>query len=534
MDESSGSDFVVQAYEHLAKSVLKAITNVERRHIKGGVNGENLFTALRKEGINSPEAIVEELCNEGRIVKNTKGKYRANTNYGKIAKKPESEDIQINEWINGSMIDIEQIENTSMDKSTFDAFDVTHDVHYENAKNAQSDFQSEKNVYLLLIERLKSEIEFLRSSMESKDSIIADLVASLSNAKTHVCENLTVPDNINDAPKHHDKLKDVYNKIPFDYSTPFDYNTPTKSPGYASNANDWDAFTAPKPKQRAKLNTKRGGDDQPQIPITKNRYDVLSKANSPTRITPTNQNTKMNTKTNTKGPADQRTNHTVRSNRRNDLSEAGSPNRVPLTFWNNKVPGKGNFDKLEIRNGKFEIKDEKKVTIYSDSMGTGLGGNYLTSKANNNCRVKVRAFNGATSEHLRKYHMLATLNDDPPDTAYIHIGTNDLRTPRGAAPTTVEDIAEGIIKCANTCRSYGVKNILVSSICDRRGKYLSNRLREVNELVQEKCKYNGYTFVSNDEILFDKHLKDDGLHFNNDGKNIFSRIFLKEIRNLHG
>ena len=81
MNESSGSDFVLQAYEHLASSVMKAITKVEGRHIKGGVNGENLFKELRKEGINSPEAIVEELCNEGRILKNTKGKYRINTNY---------------------------------------------------------------------------------------------------------------------------------------------------------------------------------------------------------------------------------------------------------------------------------------------------------------------------------------------------------------------------------------------------------------------------------------------------------------------
>ena len=167
-------------------------------------------------------------------------------------------------------------------------------------------------------------------------------------------------------------------------------------------------------------------------------------------------------------------------------------------------------------------------------MCTGLRGNYLTSKVNNKCKIKVRAFNGTTSEHLRKFHMLPTLEEDPPHTAYIHIGTNNLRTPRGAAPTTAENIAQDIIKCAETCDSYGVENILVSSICDRRGKYLASRVREVNKIVEDKCKYYGYKFVSNEDILFDKHLKDDGLHFNNEGKQLFSNIFLNEIRNLYG
>ena len=446
----------------------------------------------------------------------------------------------------------------TVNKSTFD---VSQNTHCEDTENEKYDHQNAINIYMLLVEKLNSEIDFLRSSMQTKDSIIADLIANLSNAKSHVRENLIVPDKENEALKNHEatESKDAFNSIPFDYST----STPTKSPRHPTTANDWDVFTIPKTKQRARSSAKRR-DHQHQIPIiTQNRYDVLSEAESPTREPPTKQRGNVNTRRgdyHTKhrydfqseensstrvSPTKQRKNvnrkrgddqHlSTRFGKRHDvLSETVSPTRVPPTFWNNKVPGKGNFDKIEIRNGKFESKDEKKVTMFTDSMGSGLAGNYLTEKANNKCRVKVRAFNGTTAEHLRKFHMLPTLLDDPPDIAYVHVGTNDLRTPRGKAPKTVEDIAKGIIECAKTCRSYGVEDIFVSSICDRRGKYLSNRLREVNKIVEEECKYCGFTFVSNDGILFDKHLKDDGLHFNNEGKQLFSEIFLNEIRNLYG
>ena len=161
-------------------------------------------------------------------------------------------------------------------------------------------------------------------------------------------------------------------------------------------------------------------------------------------------------------------------------------------------------------------RNGKKVTIFSDSICTGMTGNDL-SKREKSCRVQVKAFNGATAHHLKNYHMMPTLHEHPPDTAIIHVGTNSLRTNRGEAPTSEEDIAHGNIDCAFTCKSFGVKNIVISAICERRGMFFAMRLQEVNSILEEYCEYYNFIFIRNDNIKYDTHLKDDGTHLNFEG-----------------
>ena len=500
-DSSSVSAFLIEAYEGLARTVIEAIGRVSRRHVKGGVNDENLFDELRKRKINGPALIVEELINEGRIIKNGKGKYIENKNWNPNA------NLQApvnNEWCADDELPDDQIIHAlNLSSSTAKEPDM-----YNNEKEPDTSYSiiqesnNEINPYILLIDNLTEEVKFLRTSLQMKDEIIRDLAKSAITIKSVAPQDVGTQEQQKKQPhsqqmqqqiskqqkqKEKARKEEIYKNIPYDYKTP-----PTKSAQRLPETREWD--------QDLRRN-------QQNIEI-KNKYIVLSS---------TSDHDETNESEKTIPP---KKTTPITSNR------PSKPYKEPA-FWNNKVPQKGNFNSSNVeRNGK-------KVTIFSDSMCTGMWGNDMSRKAKT-CRVQVKAFNGATSQHLKSFHMMPTLQEHPPDTAIIHVGTNSLRTTRGEAPTSEEDIAHGIIDCAFTCKSFGVENIVISGICERRGKFFAKRLQKVNDILETYCEYYNFSFIRNDAIKYDTHLKDDGIHLNNDGREILIESFLKEIKYIYG
>ena len=481
LDNTSSSAFLIEAYEGLARTVTKAIDKVHRRHIKGGVNDDNLLCELKKQGINNPHLIVEELQNEGRIIKNSKGKYALNKNFGQndtaaITTAPIS-----SEWVKTS----ECYETADNEEDVFHRDGSRSDTR-ERVSEAAKDSTRYDNPYMLVIENVTEEIVFLRSSLDKKDVIIHDLIKSLTVIHNNSDFNVgnEKEEKREKQQKQQEKTKSAYDRIPFDHKTP---NPPTKR---KSTHRDWEP-----------LDDRQGSPPIDNI-RTQNRFSALSKSSES-------------------------------SESDNSVSETSTPKQQQQpksykkpTFWNNKTPEKGNFV-----HSNTELNGEK-VTIFSDSMCSGMYGNNLT-KRTKCCRVQVKAFNGATSNHLKSFHMIPTLQEQPPNTAIIHVGTNSLRTKRGEAPVSSEDIAHGIIDCALTCKSYGVQNIVVSGICDRRGKFFARRLRDVNDIVEEYCKYYNFIYLDNKDIVFDKHLKDDGLHLNPDGREMLTNKFVNTMQNIY-
>ena len=83
-------------------------------------------------------------------------------------------------------------------------------------------------------------------------------------------------------------------------------------------------------------------------------------------------------------------------------------------------------------------------------------------------------------------------------------------------------MAQRIIDIGLKCRSYGVRNIAISSILVR------SIISKVNNILKVLCATNGFNFIWNDEIGREMVWKD-GLHLTNDGTAMLADNFTKYL-----
>ena len=68
---------------------------------------------------------------------------------------------------------------------------------------------------------------------------------------------------------------------------------------------------------------------------------------------------------------------------------------------------------------------------------------------------------------------------------------------------------------------FGVKDVVISSIFQKRQSKLTKVIRHVNDLLKGKCKENNFNFVCNDNVT-GEYLLRDGTHLINEGTRIFA------------
>ena len=49
------------------------------------------------------------------------------------------------------------------------------------------------------------------------------------------------------------------------------------------------------------------------------------------------------------------------------------------------------------------------------------------------------------------------------------------------------------------------------------------RRKELNDILKEKCQYNNFIFIENNNIILKDHICKDGVHLNTRGSDLFSR-----------
>ena len=86
-------------------------------------------------------------------------------------------------------------------------------------------------------------------------------------------------------------------------------------------------------------------------------------------------------------------------------------------------------------------------------------------------------------------------------------------------------LADDIIDIANLCASYGVNDILVSSVLPYHIISLTRIIRELNKQLKTNCQLNNFSFICNDNVLKD-YLWKDVIHFTDKGKNILAVNFV--------
>ena len=115
-----------------------------------------------------------------------------------------------------------------------------------------------------------------------------------------------------------------------------------------------------------------------------------------------------------------------------------------------------------------------------------------------------------------QHYVIPPLEEEKPDIAVIHIGSNNVTYNNLDNDSTV--IAKQI---GERCIEYGMKDIVTSSIFVKHSVKLSAFIRKINDELRELCVMHNCSFVSNDNALR-KHLCGDGVHLNLSGTYILA------------
>ena len=141
----------------------------------------------------------------------------------------------------------------------------------------------------------------------------------------------------------------------------------------------------------------------------------------------------------------------------------------------------------------------------------------------------IKPFPGANSNYLH-HHSLPFLIEECPNTLVVHGGTNDLRN----RDKTAEQIVDDLIQIGHTAKSLGVEHIFYSDVIVRRdGVTMDRKRRAVNGLLRDKCSFNNFICISNNNIRLEDIDNFDGIHLYESGSIKLANNVLNALNNLH-
>ena len=160
----------------------------------------------------------------------------------------------------------------------------------------------------------------------------------------------------------------------------------------------------------------------------------------------------------------------------------------------------------------------KKICVIGDSHVRRIRKNVFNNSLNDG-RAYLNGFSGVNVKRLDHY-ITPVLEEDQPDIVIIHVGCNDI-TYNSIENIDVNDLSNRLLDIGKKCKSYGVETVIFSSILAKKQIKLTKVIRQVNDILQDKCEQNGFLFVNNDNVTRE-YLWKDGLHLNNDGTRLFA------------
>ena len=104
-------------------------------------------------------------------------------------------------------------------------------------------------------------------------------------------------------------------------------------------------------------------------------------------------------------------------------------------------------------------------------------------------------FSGATLKHL-KHYIVPSIIDETLDRIILLGWYNDAKNKNSTSVKIANEIAD----IAMPCRDYGVNDIFISAIICRKGKFLSGKVKRVNNFLKLISEENGYFFIDNSSI----------------------------------
>ena len=198
---------------------------------------------------------------------------------------------------------------------------------------------------------------------------------------------------------------------------------------------------------------------------------------------------------------------------------------VGIKRTRNVGAGKQNVPEVVPGNRTFSsiTKNGKKICVIGDSHLNRIR-TYQFNKSITKGKAYLSVFRGATIRRL-KYHVIPTLVEDKPDVIIIHVGCNDIYDIKNIKDLNTSKVVDEIIDIGKLCTNYGVKEIIFSSILPKRDITLTEKIREVNNIMRTKCQLNNFGFICNDNVS-EEYLSRDGLHFTGKGTHILASNFV--------
>ncbi len=172
----------------------------------------------------------------------------------------------------------------------------------------------------------------------------------------------------------------------------------------------------------------------------------------------------------------------------------------------------------------------KRAMVVSTSITQRINVQKFRTKYNGH--VSFHRFHGGHVRHMKNY--LAThLEEEQPDTVYIIGGGNDI--PRGENKQfPAVEIARHIEEMGRLCKQYGVTRVCISSIMPRTDFHVQLKIWEMNNVLKDMCLQNNFEFIENKNVVLSEHVWKDGVHFNNEGTNVFFDNILECLSNASG
>ena len=137
-----------------------------------------------------------------------------------------------------------------------------------------------------------------------------------------------------------------------------------------------------------------------------------------------------------------------------------------------------------------------------------------------NGRAYLSVFHSSTIKRIKPF-AAPTLVEYKPNVIIIYVGCNVVAKQK-MDTADLNKIADDIIDIANLCASYGVKDIIVSSVLPKCNIWLTRIIRELNDQLKTKSQLNNFGFICNDNVPTRDYLWKDGNHFTDKGTNILA------------
>ena len=118
-----------------------------------------------------------------------------------------------------------------------------------------------------------------------------------------------------------------------------------------------------------------------------------------------------------------------------------------------------------------------------------------------------------------------------PETVVVVASGNGVPTGPNC-PIQLQTIVDNVMDSAKLWKDYGVKSVLVSSFLPRRSLHYQSRRLELNKLLKDQCKANGFVFMAHSNIAMKNHLAEDGVHLNADGSSILCKNMLYHLNKV--